>query len=108
MLGKSGAIEIARLAAYPLLVVHDMNDAEVPIANGRVYAQAPNARMLATDGLGHRRILRDLHVVDASVSFIAEHHTPVELHIAPLPSMPVRVSPGREHRDMLTDVGAMA
>ena len=46
----------ARRIAAPLLVVHDMNDAEVPIANGRVYAQAPNARMLATDGLGHRRI----------------------------------------------------
>jgi pimeloyl-ACP methyl ester carboxylesterase len=98
----------ARRIAAPLLVVHDMNDAEVPIANGRIYAQAPNARMLATDGLGHRRILRDLHVVDASVRFIAEHHTPVELHIAPLPSVPVTVSPGREHRDMLTDVGAMA
>ena len=101
-------VAFARRIAAPLLVVHDMNDAEVPIANGRVYAQAPNARMLATDGLGHRRILRDLHVVDASVRFIAEHHTPLELNIAPLPSVPVSIRPGREHRDMLTDVGAMA
>ena len=69
-----------------------MNDAEVSIENGRVYAQAPNARMLATDGLGHRRILRDLHVIDASVRFIAEHRTPAELNIAPSPSVPAPVS----------------
>ena len=47
----------------------------------------------------------DLHVVDASVRFIAEHRAPA---VAPLPSLPVSLSPGREHRDMLTDVGAMA
>jgi len=42
------------------------------------------------------------------VRFIAEHHTPAELNIARLPSAPMPASPGREHRDMLTDVGAMA
>ena len=47
-------------------------------------------------------------VIDASVRFIAEHHTPAELNIARLPSAPMPASPGREHRDMLTDVGAMA
>jgi hypothetical protein len=28
------------------------------------------ARLIATDGLGHRRILRDRHVVDNAVSFV--------------------------------------
>ena len=65
-------VPFARRLSTPLLVVHDTKDADVPIANGHVYAQAPNARLLVTDGLGHRRILRDLHVVDASVRFIAE------------------------------------
>ncbi len=62
----------ARRIHTPLLVVHDSGDNEVPIAHGHVYAQAPHARLLVTDGLGHRRVLRDLHVVDASVGFIAE------------------------------------
>lgn len=62
----------ARRIATPLLIVHDAGDREVPIANGHVYAHAPRARMLVTDGLGHRRVLRDLHVVEASVRFIAE------------------------------------
>jgi len=66
----------------PLLVVHDTKDSEVPIAHGRVYAHAPNARLLASDGLGHRRILRDLHVVSASTRFIAEHREPARLQLA--------------------------
>lgn len=28
------------------------------------------ARLLATDGLGHTRILRDRHVVDSAVHFV--------------------------------------
>ena len=99
----------ARRIATPLLIVHDAKDAEVPITNGHVYAQAPNARLLVTDGLGHRRILRDLHVVDASVRFIVERREAVPLQLA-APTAPV-VAPkpaGREHRDMLTDIGAMA
>ena len=55
----------------PLLIVHDVNDAEVPIANGYAYTAAPKVRVIATDGLGHRRILRDLHVVDSAAAFIA-------------------------------------
>jgi pimeloyl-ACP methyl ester carboxylesterase len=95
----------ARRLRTPLLVVHDMKDTEVPIAHGRVYARAPNARLLVSDGLGHRRILRDRHVVSVSVRFIAEQ--------APQ-TLPETVAPvalkrqGREHREMLADVGAMA
>jgi hypothetical protein len=74
-----------------------------------VYAQAPNARLLVTDGLGHRRILRDLHVVDASVRFIVERREAVPVQLAAPPARVVAHQPaGREHRDMLTDVGAMA
>jgi pimeloyl-ACP methyl ester carboxylesterase len=103
--------ELARRLRTPLLVVHDTKDADVPIANGRVYAQAPNARLLVTDGLGHRRILRDLHVVETAVRFIAEQHGTVPLRLMPPPrasALPAPRAGGREHRDMLTDVGAMA
>ena len=69
-------VDFARRIAAPLLVVHDAKDAEVPITNGHVYARAPNARLLVTDGLGHRRILRDLHVVDASVDSLPNRARP--------------------------------
>ena len=57
----------------PLLIVHDVGDQEVPISNGYAYTMASRTRVLATDGLGHRRILRDLHVLDEAASFIAEY-----------------------------------
>lgn len=52
------------------IVIHDADDDEVAIADGRHIADAwPGARFVATKGLGHRRILRDpaVHelVVDA-------------------------------------------
>lgn len=55
----------------PLLIVHDVGDREVPITNGYAYTLATQTRVLATDGLGHRRILRDAHVVEAATDFIA-------------------------------------
>ena len=56
----------------PLLIVHDVGDQEVPISNGYAYTMASRTRVLATDGLGHKRILRDLHVVDEAADFIAQ------------------------------------
>lgn len=70
--------DLPRLAAgaprVPLLVVHDRGDAEVPFADGADLAAAwPGARLLATEGLGHRRILRDPTVARAAASFVLEH-----------------------------------
>jgi pimeloyl-ACP methyl ester carboxylesterase len=57
--------------ALPLLVVHDRSDREVPFAAGeRVVATARNARLVPTDGLGHRRILRDAAVLREVVDFV--------------------------------------
>lgn len=54
------------------LVIHDVEDIEVPFARGRAVAEAwPGARLLPTQGLGHRRILRDASVIDATVEFIS-------------------------------------
>jgi hypothetical protein len=53
------------------LVVHDVDDVEVPFARGSAVAAAwPGATLLPTCGLGHRRILRDDAVVEAAVDFI--------------------------------------
>ena len=55
----------------PLMIVHDVDDDEVPISNGYAYTMGSRTRVLATDGLGHRRILRDLHAVDEAAGYVA-------------------------------------
>lgn len=56
----------------PTLVVHDRTDPEVAIAHGRDIARAwPGARLLVTDGLGHRKLLRDRAVLAEVVGFVA-------------------------------------
>jgi len=55
----------------PLLVVHDRGDAEVPWQHGMAITRAwRGAEMLMTDGLGHRRILRDSDVIATAVAFV--------------------------------------
>ncbi len=80
---RMAGVEFKRLVAdpwnvrrirTPLFVIHDVGDVEVPISNGYAYTLASRTRVLATDGLGHRRILRDLHVVDEAADFIAMRH----------------------------------
>jgi pimeloyl-ACP methyl ester carboxylesterase len=61
---------IVRRIRTPLLVAHDIGDRDVPIAHGYAYTMGAGARLLATDGLGHNRILRDRHVVDSAVEFV--------------------------------------
>jgi len=69
------AFDVTALApalAVPLLVIHDRGDAEVPWQHGMAIARAwRGAEMLMTEGLGHRRILRDPDVVAATVAFVA-------------------------------------
>lgn len=56
------------------LVVHDEDDAEVPVADGRAVAAAwPGATFAATRGLGHRRILTDPTVRRTVVDHLASH-----------------------------------
>ena len=56
-----------------LLIIHDRNDVEVPYAGGaRLSELWPGARLLTTEGLGHRRVLRDENVVREAVSFVGE------------------------------------
>lgn len=54
-----------------LLVIHDEDDREVPFADGARIARIwRGARLLATRGLGHTRILAAPPVVKASVAFV--------------------------------------
>lgn len=62
---------LARNQEAPLLVVHDRDDHETLLEEGRAVAEAwKRAELLVTEGLGHRRILRDPDVVKAVVRFI--------------------------------------
>ncbi len=64
--------ESARLMTVPLLVVHDRDDRDTFWSEGAALAEAwPNARLLTTEGLGHRRILRDEHVIAESTRIVA-------------------------------------
>ena len=56
-----------------LLVVHDENDREVPIACGEAIANAwPGAELVRTRGLGHQRILRDATTLQTITRFVAQ------------------------------------
>jgi pimeloyl-ACP methyl ester carboxylesterase len=60
----------------PTLVVHDVADREVGPEHGRAIADTwPGARLVVTDGLGHRRPLRDPAVIDEAVRFVTGAHT---------------------------------
>lgn len=56
----------------PALVVHDIEDAEVPWSEGERYARYwPQATLLSTSGLGHHRIANAPEVMDAALRFFA-------------------------------------
>ncbi|WP_345611151.1 alpha/beta fold hydrolase [Pseudonocardia adelaidensis] len=60
----------------PTLVVHDVQDREVGPEHGRAIADAwPGVRLLQTEGLGHRRLLRDPSVIDRAVRFVTDART---------------------------------
>jgi pimeloyl-ACP methyl ester carboxylesterase len=70
------ALSVERLAGprdTALLVVHDREDREVAVKHGdRLAATWPNAQLVLTNGLGHRRILRDDRVIANVVGFVRE------------------------------------
>lgn len=55
----------------PGLIVHDLDDADVPWEEGERYARHwPGARLLTTQGLGHHRVLDAPEVIDAALAFV--------------------------------------
>jgi pimeloyl-ACP methyl ester carboxylesterase len=70
----TSALELDQLVGQrdaALLIVHDRLDREVPFAHGeRLAAAWRQARLHATSGLGHRRILRDEAVIAQVAEFV--------------------------------------
>ena len=59
------------MLGQPALIVHDLDDADVPWAEGERYARLwPGARLYTTEGLGHRRVLDAPEVIDAALAFM--------------------------------------
>lgn len=62
---------LGRALNIPILVIHDKNDKEVRYQNALNLHEAwPHSQMMTTEGLGHRRILKDKAVIDRVVQFI--------------------------------------
>jgi pimeloyl-ACP methyl ester carboxylesterase len=65
-------VQAARTEPVQTLVVHDTSDPQTPYDDAVALVGAlPDARLVTTTGLGHRRILRDPAVVARVVDFLA-------------------------------------
>jgi pimeloyl-ACP methyl ester carboxylesterase len=65
-------VQASYVEPVPTLVVHDTEDRQTPYTDARrLVAGLPDARMVTTHGLGHRRILRDPQVVAEVVDFVS-------------------------------------
>lgn len=73
--------------ACPALIVHDLEDRDVPWAEGERYARHwANARLLTTQGLGHHRIMQDEGVIAAALRFLRGE--PVGERVVSSPNLP--------------------
>jgi pimeloyl-ACP methyl ester carboxylesterase len=62
---------IARSLPQPVLIVHDRDDGDVPVADAQAIAAAwAGARLVVTQGLGHRGVLRSSEVVHHLLEFL--------------------------------------
>jgi pimeloyl-ACP methyl ester carboxylesterase len=60
-----------RALGLPCLIVHDLDDLEVPWGDGELYARHwHNSRLLTTQGLGHHKVLDAPEVIDATLAFM--------------------------------------
>ena len=72
----------------PLLLIHDRDDHRTKIEESRLLEERwPNARLIETQGLGHRRILRDPSVIKKAIAFVEQdqdlRRTELESHFPP-------------------------
>jgi pimeloyl-ACP methyl ester carboxylesterase len=83
------SLDVRRLAARVqsrALVIHDRDDRVVPWTQGAQVARHwPGARLLSTDGLGHRHILDDDFVTRAAADFVSGRSSVAQPAVAALP-----------------------
>lgn len=72
-------VQTIRNITADTLIIHDRDDHEIPYEQStQLKKAAPHARLLTTRGLGHRRILRDEHTLQAVMQHISS--TPSALY----------------------------
>ena len=69
---RYSAAEHPLAPSTPLLLVHDRDDRRVPFTESErlLEVNAPSARLVATEGFGHNRILRSDAMLDAVTAFL--------------------------------------
>ena len=61
----------ARKITIPVLVIHDVDDSEVPVKSARhIVENLPNGELMLTHNLGHRKILGNKEVIFKTLEFI--------------------------------------
>ncbi|GAA5073043.1 alpha/beta hydrolase [Lysobacter panacisoli] len=81
----------APVIGRPALIVHDLEDRDVPWAEGERYARYwPDSRLLTTRGLGHRRVLDDGEVIASVMRFL--HGEAVGDRLVSSPNLPFGVA----------------
>jgi len=79
------------MLGQPALIVHDLDDADVPWAEGERYARHwRGARLYTTQGLGHRRVLDAPEVIEAARAFVRGE--PVGERVVSSPNLPYGVA----------------
>ena len=62
---------VVRQQQTPTLIIHDEDDLDIYVSCAvNIHKHHPNATLMVTKGLGHRRILRDEKVIHKVISFI--------------------------------------
>ena len=62
---------VPALGHIPALLLHDKDDHDVPVAEGQyLHSLWPNSQYVQTEGLGHRRILRNQKVREQIIEFL--------------------------------------
>jgi len=70
-MGEFHIREHLRSLGLPCLIVHDLDDLEVPWGDGELYARHwSSSRLLTTRGLGHHKIVDAPEVIDATIAFL--------------------------------------
>jgi pimeloyl-ACP methyl ester carboxylesterase len=70
---RMSVVDMARAADFPVLVVHDEDDGEIPFEHALALAAAlPRGELRRTRGYGHHLVLRSASVIDGVVRFMAQ------------------------------------
>lgn len=70
---RMSVVDMARATDFPVLVIHDENDEEIPVEHSLAIAGAlPRPQLKVTSGLGHHLVVRNVGVAGEIVRFVTE------------------------------------